>query len=188
MNKPYAELNRGTLLIASPDINSGLYFRAVILLCEHGPTGSIGLLINKLPDFEMPQELVALKEAPNKKIELRTGGPLQGGQLMILHSSHEPSDLTMEICPGAYLGGDIHFLEQAAGNEEGPFIRLCLGYCAWAPGQLEKEFLNNLWFLHPANAKYLFETPSESLWRLILKEMGGKYATYASIPDDLSLN
>lgn len=188
MNKPYAQLSKGTLLIASPELNGGVYFRGVILLCEHGPTGSLGLLMNKLPDFDLPNDIINLKEMANSHVQLRLGGPLQSGQMMMLHSSAELSDQTLQLCPGVFLGGDLQFLQQAASEENGPSVRLCLGYCGWGPGQLEKEFLNNLWFVHPGDAKYIFETPPEALWRTLLKEMGGKYATLATIPDDLNLN
>lgn len=188
MTKPYAQLNKGTLLIASPDLNGGIYFRAVILLCEHDPIGSLGLLVNKLPDFELPSDIINLGEVTNHRVQLRVGGPLQSSQMMMLHSSAELADQTLQLCPGVFLGGDLQFLQQAAAEENGPWVRLCLGYCGWGPGQLEKEFLNGLWFVHPGAEKYIFEIPPEALWRTVLKEMGGKYATLATIPDDLSLN
>src|SRR5271163_1270491 len=102
MNKPYAQLTKGTVLVASPDLNSGIYFRAVILLCEHGPNGSVGLIINKAPDFEIPEEVLNLKAAANPRIELRLGGPLQGGQLMMLHSLADTAGQALQICPGLF--------------------------------------------------------------------------------------
>jgi putative transcriptional regulator len=73
-------------------------------------------------------------------------------------------------------------------NANGPRIRLCFGYTAWGAGLLEKEFLSGQWFLHPASAKRVFETPPEKIWQSILRDMGGKYATLSMIPEDLNLN
>lgn len=44
---PYAKLEKGTLLVASPEVEEGFFSRAVILVCEHSPNGSFGLAINK---------------------------------------------------------------------------------------------------------------------------------------------
>jgi putative transcriptional regulator len=185
---PYAQLTKGSLLLASPDINSGLYFRGVILLCEHGPTGSFGLLVNKPLEIEIPEEVINLKDIPNPKVQVRTGGPIQPNQMMLLHSQALEGEQTLKICEDVYLGGDLQFLQEAMSDTNGPAVRLCFGFCGWGPGQLEKEFLTGLWFLQPASHKAVFETPPEQLWRSVLRQMGGKYATLSMIPDDLSLN
>lgn len=188
MNKPYAQLAKGTLLIASPELDTGMYFRGVILLCEHSPTGSFGILVNKLLDTEIPDEVINLKETSNPHVQIYAGGPLQPDQMMMLHSCGQLPDQTLQLCPGVFLGGDLQFLQQAVTEEKGPSIRLCFGYCGWEPGQLEKEFLSNLWFVHPATSQYIFDTPPHKLWRILLRGMGGKYAALSTIPDDLSLN
>jgi putative transcriptional regulator len=185
---PYAHLNKGTFLIASPDLDVGIYFRSVILLCEHSPAGSFGLLINKPLEIELPEEILNVKELANPHVQIRTGGPIQPNQMLLLHSSDQASDQALKICDGVFLGGDMQFLQEAVGDPNGPYVHLCFGYASWGAGQLEREFLNSGWFLHPAHAKTVFETPPEKMWQSILREMGGKYATLSMIPEDLSLN
>lgn len=186
--EPYAQLTKGTFIIASPDITSGMYFRGVILLCEHGPTGSFGILVNKALDVEIPEEVINMKEIANTRVQIRAGGPLQPNQMMLVHSSDQIPDQTLKLCDGVFLGGDLQFLQEALSNSNGPDVRLCFGYCGWGPGQLEREFLSGMWFLCSAQAKHVFETPSDKLWQTVLREMGGKYATLSMIPEDLSLN
>jgi putative transcriptional regulator len=82
----------------------------------------------------------------------------------------------------------LSFLQECVANENGPSLLLCFGYTGWAAGQLEREFLDGGWFLTPATARHLFETPPEKLWQTLLREMGGKYATLSMTPEDLSLN
>jgi putative transcriptional regulator len=186
---PYSHLSKGTLLIASPEIDQGIYFRSVILLCEHTPGGSFGVILNKPLEMELlPEEIVDLQKQGNEKIAILAGGPIQPNQMMLLHSAENVSDQSLKICEGVYLGGDLHFLQESLNNPNGPNIRLCFGYTGWNPGQLEREFLNGNWFLHPGTFKHVFATPSEKLWQSILREMGGKYASFSMIPDDLSLN
>jgi putative transcriptional regulator len=86
------------------------------------------------------------------------------------------------------LGGDLQFLQESILDPQGPHIHLCFGYAGWGTGQLEREFLDGHWFLHPANAQHIFHIPPEKLWQALLREMGGKYATLSMIPEDLSLN
>jgi putative transcriptional regulator len=185
---PPTQIQKGTFLIASPDIESGMFFRGVMLICEHSPSGSFGLLINKTLDLELPDEIVNLNNVSNPRVSIRAGGPVQTNQMMLLHTQEDPSLQTLKICEGVYLGGDLQFLQDMIGDEEGPFIDLCFGYAGWSGGQLEREFLDGSWFIHPASKHYIFEVPPEKLWRTLLREMGGKYATLSMIPDDLSIN
>lgn len=185
---PYSQIQKGTFLIATPDIENGFFFRGVILICEHNINGSFGLLINKAIDLELPEEIININETPNPHISIRAGGPVQTNQMMLLHQSNHIETQTLEIAKNVYLGGDLTFLQSALLNPEGPPIHLCFGYAGWTMGQLEREFLDGHWFLHPATAKHIFEVPPEKLWQTLLREMGGKYATLSMIPEDLSVN
>lgn len=185
---PYSQIEKGTFLIATPDINMGLFFRGVILLCEHNEAGSFGLLINKKLELELPEEILKSNHPLNSRIGVRAGGPVQPNQMMLLHTSNSVKQHTLQICEGVYLGGDLQFLQESLTEENGPFIHLCFGYTGWGSGQLEREFLDGHWYLYPGNAKYLFYTSPEKLWQILLREMGGKYATLSMIPEDLSLN
>jgi putative transcriptional regulator len=185
---PYSHLTKGTFLIASPDIDMGIYFRSVILICEHNPSGSFGLIINKSLNIELPEEIVNIKDLANPHVAVRAGGPIQPNQMMLLHSSDQIPEQTLKICNGVFLGGDLQFLQESISDPNGPHLRLCFGYAGWGAGHLEREFLSGNWFLHPASDRYIFEVPPEKIWQSLLREMGGKYATLSMIPEDLSLN
>jgi putative transcriptional regulator len=187
-NMPYSQIQKGTFLIATPDIETGFFFRGVILICEHNASGSFGLLINKSLDLELPEEVMNINQLVNPRIGIRAGGPVQTNQMMLLHSSSQIEQQTLKICEGVYLGGDLQFLQEAITDPNGPNINLCFGYAGWGMGQLEREFLDGHWFLHPATSEHIFHIPPEKLWQQLLREMGGKYATLSMIPEDLSLN
>lgn len=187
-NIPYSQIQRGTFLIATPDIEGGIFFRGVILICEHTPNGSFGLVINKVLELELPEEIINLNTLSNERVGIRAGGPVQTNQMMLLHTSEQIPNQTLQVCDGVYLGGDLQFLQEALSDENGPDIHLCFGYSGWGAGQLEREFLDGHWFLHPATPSYIFHTPPDKLWSALLKDMGGKYASLSMIPEDLSLN
>lgn len=185
---PYSQIQKGTFLISTPDIESGLFFRSVILLCEHNPNGSFGLVINKNLDLELPEDVINIKNLANLHVSVRAGGPVQTNQMMLLHTSDQIPHQTLEIADGVYLGGDLQFLQDAITDEHGPKIHLCFGYAGWGASQLEREFLDGQWFLTPATARHIFEIPPDKLWQTLLREMGGKYTTLSMIPENLSLN
>lgn len=187
-NAPYSQIQKGTFMIATPDIEAGIFFRGVVLVCEHNPNGSFGLVINKNLELELPEEILSMENLANPNIGIRAGGPVQTNQMMLLHTSNSIPDQTLRICDDVYLGGDLQFLQQIVADPEGPPVHLCFGYAGWGAGHLEQEFLDGGWFPFPASRHHIFETPPEKLWQTLLREMGGKYATLSMIPEDLSWN
>lgn len=187
-NLPFCELKKGSLLIASPDISDGPFFRSVMLLCECNHTGSFAVMINKPIDMEIPDELIDSSQFENPNVSILGGGPVQTNQMMVLHSSDEIKDQTLQVTPGVYLGGDLAFLQQIVAEKDGPYVNMCFGYAGWAAGQLEREYLDGGWILSPSSFEYIFYEQPEELWKVLLKKLGGKYATFSTIPDDLSLN
>jgi putative transcriptional regulator len=185
---PYSHLTKGSLLIATAEIDDPFFSRSVMLICEHSSNGSFGLVINKELDIELPEEVLDVENLVNPNIHTCAGGPMQPNQMILLHSSDKIPEETLKVCDGVYLGGDLQFLHESATSPEGPHILLCFGYGGWGPGQLEQEYLDGHWLLHPASARYLFDIPADKLWQTILRDMGGKNAALSMMPEDLSLN
>ena len=152
------DIKKGTFLIASPEIDSGVFFRSVILLCEHTSSASFGLMINKQLDIELPEEILSFSEVANPNVGIRTGGPIQANQMMLLRNSREISQQTLKICEDVFLGGDLNFLQEAMADKNGPYINLCFGYTGWSSNQLQKEFFEGQWIVQEADAKYIFHS------------------------------
>ena len=110
---PYSELKKGTFLIASPDIDDGIFFRSVILLCDHSPVGSFGLIVNKPLDIELPEDLSEFQELTSQNIGMRASGPNQPNQMMLLHPYKIKNEDNLEICENIYLGGNLEFLNDS---------------------------------------------------------------------------
>ena len=181
-------VKKGSFLIANPEIENPLFFRGVMLVCEHNTSGSFALLVNKPLDLELPEEIVSLSSASNKNVSIRAGGPVQTNQMMLLHSLKSDQQQLLAVAEGVYLGGDIQYLHELIDDGSSPPVFLCFGYAGWAAGQLEREFLDGSWFLYPATKELLFETPPDKLWQGLLQRMGGRYAALSTIPEDPSVN
>ena len=190
MEEPTANhLEKGLFLVASPEIDHPFYKRSVLLLCDHTPAGSFGLCINKRFEVDSLDSLLSdTDEIPSfDELSPRAGGLMQPTQMMLLHTSDEIPDQTLQVADDIYLGGDLDFLERTT-EDTNPKLLLCFGYSGWNPGQLEREFLEGSWYSFPAQSEYLFDVEPEKLWQTILRDMGGKYKSLSMIPEDLSLN
>lgn len=184
---PYSQLKKGSILIASPEIDPPLFARSVILLCEHSQAGSFGLILNKPLTVDMPEEILDLNHMTNPSIFVRAGGPIQTNQMMLLHDKADLGS-TLKVCENVFLGGDLEFLQEAIAASDGPSVMLCFGYAGWGPGMLEREYLGGAWILSSGSHEYIFKTAPEKLWRQVLRDKGGKYTGLSLIPDDLDLN
>lgn len=180
---------KGSLLIAGPEFNGTILARSVILLCEHLPSGSFGLIVNKPLHTNIPEEIVDPNDLQNPNISIRAGGPIEPNQMMLLHTSTQASsDHVLEVCKGVYLGGDMEFLQNSIGIADGPSILICFGYMAWGTGLLENELSSGAWISSPASIEKIFQLPPDTLWQTLLKDMGGKYRNLSMLPEDPELN
>ncbi|MCF7806859.1 MAG: YqgE/AlgH family protein [Simkaniaceae bacterium] len=184
----FNHLQKGLFLIASPEIDHPFYRRSVLLLCDHTPAGSFGLAVNKPFEVDTLDPLLIESELPSlENITTRSGGLMQPMQMMLLHTSKDIPDQTLQVSEDIYLGGDLEFLEKTIA-EQSQQLLLCFGYSGWNPGQLEREFMEGSWYTYPATKEYLFQVPLENLWRTLLQDMGGKFKSLSMIPEDLSQN
>ncbi|WP_239978379.1 YqgE/AlgH family protein [Candidatus Similichlamydia epinepheli] len=152
-------LEKGVFLIAAPDIDSGAFFRSVILLCEHSPSGSFGLMINKPLDLEIPEGIAHELPMESGHLSIRAGGPVQTDQVMILHDLITTHDSNLKISDRIFLGSDLKLLREKATGKDN--LHLYFGYTGWASGQLERETFEENWYVHPASHRYVFEVPEK---------------------------
>ncbi len=187
MNKGL-HIEKGSLLVASPNVTDPLYNQSVILICEYTSYGSFGLMLNKPYQIETIKANSEIDEIVQLKDNLRIGGSMQQNQLMLLHASTKHRDQTLKVTDGVYLGGDFPFLQELIREEPDSSLLICFGYTGWTAGELEKQFQDGLWFLYPSNKELIFDTPPDKLWKETLNSMGGTYKNISMIPSDLSLN
>jgi putative transcriptional regulator len=67
-------------------------------------------------------------------------------------------------------------------------LRFFVGYAGWSPGQLENEIDAGGWILAESSPDTVFAEEPSTLWRAVLRKMGGQYAVLANFPDDPRMN
>jgi putative transcriptional regulator len=158
----------GQLLVAAPSMGDPRFYQTVIMLVRHDRTGAMGIVVNR-PLQERP--LAALLEALGEKadgaagnVRIFAGGPVQPELGFVLHSAEYRRADTMEIDGHVAMTSSREILRDIAANRGPKQSLVAFGYAGWAPGQLEGELVQGVWFTAPADAKLLFEEEREGVW------------------------
>jgi putative transcriptional regulator len=158
----------GQLLVAAPSMGDPLFERTVILIVEHGPTGAVGIVINK-PIGE--HSLASLFEALGQKggdvagnVRIFSGGPVQPEVGFVVHSADYHRPETVTITDRLSMTSSIDILRDI-GNRRGPVkILVAFGYASWGPDQLEREIEEHAWGITEADPTLIFDEDRENVW------------------------
>lgn len=172
----------GQLLVAEPALLDPNFRRTVVLVCDHDEDGAFGLVLNRPTEHKLSD---ALEESFSFETELWQGGPVQLDTLHFLHTHGAAIDGATEVLDGVFWGGSFESLVAQAGTE--PPARFFAGYAGWSAGQLDEELEAGGWLVHPATARTVLD-PDATLWRRILRSLGGEYALLANFPDNPRMN
>jgi putative transcriptional regulator len=178
---------KGDLLISEPFLGDPNFERSVVLLCEHNEEGSFGFVWNKGLNNTLGD---LVPDLPYHQWPTFLGGPVCQDALFFCFRNMQPLEGSVEVLDNVFWGGDFQELlaRIQIGEVREEDIRFFVGYSGWSEGQLDEELRANAWVLHPGAEAYLFGADTETLWRQILKDKGGKYKEMANYPIDPRLN
>ena len=182
------ELEAGTLLIASPGLLDPNFRRCVVLICDHGPHSTMGLVLNRPLQMPVSRFFPEVENSADAGF-VHCGGPVETNRMLVI-GRHGSSDAPPQIFQDVTLVGDID--DALRDIRETPSraqdYRFFLGYAGWGEGQLDQELSEEAWIVRPATATLLFTTPPAQIWSQSLREMGGLYALFAEMPLDPTMN
>ncbi len=187
MAQPDIQPAPGVVLIAPPLLGDPNFRRTVVLLCEHGPDGSFGLILNRPLPLQLGEVMNGLTGYADP---LALGGPVQPNTLHFLHRFGTDLSGAVPVLDGVYWGGDFEVMKALIETQvvTAREVRFFLGYAGWSPGQLEDEIQKGGWFQDRPVGDVVFDGEPEKLWRKVLRGMGGDYAVLANFPDDPRMN
>jgi putative transcriptional regulator len=182
-------LGKGIFLIAAPALRDPNFRQTVVLLCEHGPEGALGVVVNRPTGMLVSEALPQVPVIEGQGHVLFSGGPVQPNHVLLLYRMAQEPTNTHHVFDGVYLGGDMGALEQVLTMpSDTDAFRAYVGYSGWGPGQLENEMKTGSWITLPADPTVVFEKEPTRVWPEILQSLGDPYAVYAEMPVDPSLN
>ncbi|MBI3609439.1 MAG: YqgE/AlgH family protein [Nitrospirae bacterium] len=176
------------MLVAMPTLLDPNFRQTVVLLCEHGADGSMGLVLNRPTAIRLTSILPEAERLRGLADPVYAGGPVQTNALMILYRG-EPTPAAHPVLEDLYLTGDLQMIESPdryLGAE--PRARFYLGYAGWAAGQLEMELSAGGWKLMPGDSNIVFQPDPLRVWPKIMQTLGQEWAVYADMPSDPRLN
>jgi putative transcriptional regulator len=172
-----SDLETPVLLAAMPQIQDPFFNHGVVLLIDHQPEGSFGLIINRPTELTVREVLDGLELEWKGAEDVMThfGGPVQPQMGTVLFHDEtvghrELGESSIEILPGIRLTQHIGDLAAIAAQPPSAF-RLLLGYAGWGEGQLEQELERNDWLIAPLDAELLFSSDTEGVWNRVLDSL-----------------
>jgi putative transcriptional regulator len=165
----------GMFLVAAKQLGDPNFSQTVVLLVEHGPSGAMGLVVNRPSEVRVARIFPTLPEKAGAA-SLFVGGPVnRAGAMALRRSKTKPAD-RVAIVDDIYLVTDKDELERnlrSAGTET---VRVFLGYSGWAAGQLEREISLGAWHVLPATAAQVFDDDMTTLWRRLIGRANSRIA------------
>jgi len=175
-------------LIAMPGLEDETFAGSVIYMCEHGPRGAMGLIINKPADISMrllfDKVDLRLRREDLVQNPVGHGGPVQTERGFVLHDPlrmDKPEEdggsiyASTLIVPGGLEMTTSRDVLEALSSGAGPRrVLVTLGYSSWGEGQLESELSENTWLTVPASADVIFDVPMAERYERALDLLGLK--------------
>jgi putative transcriptional regulator len=170
------EFLNNQFLIAMPGMSDPNFAQTVTLVCEHGPQGALGIVINRpltmtLGEVFAQLGLDATRSRVNESPVLQ-GGPVQTDRGFVLHSPGRSWDSTLAFSERLHLTTSRDILDALARGEGPEQAVVALGYAGWDAGQLEAEMAQNAWLTVPADERLLFDTPATERWQAAGRLLG----------------
>jgi putative transcriptional regulator len=167
----------GQLLIAMPGMGDPRFEHSVVLMCNHGEDGAMGLIVNKPAlDVRLSDLLGQLEIQPSRRLgemPVHFGGPVESARGFVLHSSEYRSDLqTLEISEAFAMTATLDVLEDIAAGTGPERVLMALGYAGWGAGQMEAEIAHNGWLTAEGNPELVFASDDGGKWAAALKSLG----------------
>lgn len=161
-----SELRPGLFLYAAPAQTDPNFAESVVLLIDHGPTGSMGLVVNRETRVPLEEMLGGLEGVRGSGLRLHWGGPVQPEATLALVRTRRPSaGARFVVAPDVHLTGERDDLRTAlAAPEPGERLRVYTGYTGWGAGQLANEVRVGAWVLDRADAPSIFAPDTSELW------------------------
>ena len=99
-------------------------------------------------------------------------------------------DGALPVHDGVFWGGDFEQLQGgvAEGWLDTGRVRFFVGYSGWGSGQLDAEVDDGAWIVLDGAPEVVFADSDDSLWRQVLRQLGGEYALLSTFPDDPQMN
>jgi len=180
------KMAKGNLLVAMPKLNDPNFRQTVILLCEYGHDGALGVVLNRPTEMAVSTLMDGFDEVSGGD-KVYSGGPVAKNGMLILCRGDLASD-GHSVFDGVFVPKNLDRIKTPGALGDCGEIRCYLGYTGWAAGQLEGEVAEGAWKILPPDSTLIFEADPAVLWPQMMRRLGDRWAFYATMPLDPNMN
>ncbi len=177
----------GSVLLAEPFMLDPNFKRTAVLLVDHSDQGSVGFIMNRRMDLRVDE---LIEDFPEFSAPVYFGGPVGSDTIHYLHCKGDLLEGSDEITRGVYWGGEYERLKFLIQNEliKPNDIKFFVGYSGWSEDQLDEELMLGSWVPARMDPNYLFSTPPDVLWKLVMGNKGKYFSVIADMEDEPAYN
>ena len=196
-HSPGDDALKGQFLVAGRQLRDPNFYQSVVLMVEHGSSGSMGLVVNRPSNVSLARALSEHFEIPDTGDLIYVGGPVEPAALFVLHGAHELDDEDSHVVPGISIGSSPNVFERviqqvadgkASSESDGLAFRVFAGCAGWAPGQLDGELQRGDWHLLPALAAEILPSNPYVLWEDLVARVHAANRTIPPTPGNPEWN
>jgi len=178
-----AVLSNGDLLVATPTIIDPNFARTVVLVCQYGPEGAVGVVLNRASTIPVDSYLPGWADLTPAPGTVGIGGPVEAESAIAIGGGDVPEELWTPIADRIGLV-DLHLEPKDLPGLA--WVRVFAGYAGWGPGQLDDEIADAGWFLVEREEGDV--TNTDLAWSGVLRRQRSDVALFADYPLDTSMN
>jgi putative transcriptional regulator len=178
-----AVLSNGDLLVATPTIIDPNFARTVVLMCQYGREGAVGVVLNRGSTIPVDTYLPRWAELTPPPRTVGVGGPVEPESAIGIGGGDVPDDLWTPI------SHDVGLVDLNGRPDDLPglrWVRVFAGYAGWGPRQLDDEIADGGWFV--VGREQGDVTSTNLAWSSVLRRQRSDVALFADYPLDPSLN
>jgi putative transcriptional regulator len=171
------DLAVGKVLVAARDLPDPVFGESVILLVHYDKTGALGLMVNHRTRIPISQALSGLKEAARHSDPVFVGGPVDlSAVFALLRAPAKPDGAGVVLGHTYFISTKPGLLRALAKSSNPSDFRVYLGYCGWAPQQLEAEVSQGRWYIFDGSEGLAFDAKPKTLWTRLIARTEGRLA------------
>lgn len=163
------DLAVGKLLVVPRDAPDPRFAESVVILVHYDQSSSLGLIVNHRSTVSIARALHDLKDSGKHPDPIFVGGPVEATSVMaLLRAQPEPREAT-HVLSNTYLLTSRQGLERALKDaKSADNLRVYVGYCGWAGGQLEREVQLGGWYIFEGKEDLIFDAEPDGLWTRLI--------------------
>jgi putative transcriptional regulator len=146
------------------------FYKSVLYVCEHAPSGALALILNKNLQLNLA-DLLKKKESFLSSIEIFLGGHTETQQKgFVLHQPFSKYwEGTTELCADLHMTTTNDILQHITPRTKQHY-KIFLGYTSFAPFELEQHIAQDFWMFIPYKNNLMW-APYQELWSMCYDEL-----------------